>query len=179
VNCWKTLKLDQNYQPLEVITWADAITLLFLGKAEIVELYDGARVRSVSEEFNVPSVVRLVTRKFSKKRRGVKFSKVNVFFRDSFRCLYCGKKPGTSELTLDHVIPRCRRTPESYRRWENIVTACRPCNQHKAGRTPRQANMRLLKEPFKPKWEPRMAVRVKTSDPDIWQSYIYWKADPV
>ena len=139
-----TLLLNATYEPMKVISWQRAVTLLFLDKAELVEAYDEV-IRSISHAVHKPSVVRL--RRYARLERKVKFSRVNVYRRDGFACQYCGARPGAASLTLDHVLPRARggRTE-----WTNIVTACVRCNAAKAARTPEQAAMPLHRRPFKP-----------------------------
>ena len=168
----KVLILDKAYMPVDVVGWMKAMELLVSGKAEVVEEYEDVEIRSTSASWRLPCVMRLA--KYFNKKRTVKFSRFNVFFRDKWTCQYCGQKKPTEELTFDHVTPRCRKTPESFKSWENIVTACFPCNQRKAGRTPREAGMRLLREPYKPKWTPAMTIRLKASDPEAWRTYFYW-----
>ena len=76
------------------------------------------------------------------------FCRENIFIRDDFTCQYCGRKFGYDELTLDHVYPKSRSGPDI---WENIVACCKECNQKKADRTPKEARMRLLRRPYRPK----------------------------
>jgi 5-methylcytosine-specific restriction endonuclease McrA len=146
-----TLLLNATYEPMKVISWQRAITLLFLNKAELVEAYDEV-IRSINHAVQKPSVVRL--RRYARQDRKVKFSRVNVYRRDGFSCQYCGAQPGASSLTLDHVLPRARggRTE-----WTNIVTACTRCNAAKADRTPEQAAMPLPRRPFKPSSMPMVS----------------------
>ncbi|MEI8270428.1 MAG: HNH endonuclease, partial [bacterium] len=63
-------------------------------------------------------------------------------------CQYCQKMKNSEELSLDHVVPKCQGGLTT---WENIVVACTDCNSKKAGRTPKQAGMQLLRKPMKPK----------------------------
>jgi 5-methylcytosine-specific restriction endonuclease McrA len=76
------------------------------------------------------------------------FCRENILVRDEFVCQYCGKKFPAAELTLDHVFPKSRLGPDI---WENIVTCCKECNQKKADRTPKEARMKLLRRPYRPK----------------------------
>lgn len=146
-----TLLLNVTYEPMKVISWQRAITLLFLDKAELVEAYDEV-IRSINHAVHKPSVVRL--RRYARQERKVKFSRVNIYRRDAFACQYCGAQPGAAALTLDHVLPRARggRTE-----WTNIVTACARCNAQKADRTPEQAAMPLRRRPFKPSAMPMVS----------------------
>ena len=172
---WKVLILDPGYQPLEVVAWTKALELLLTGKAEVVHEYDDIPIRSEKLSFNLPSVVRLL--KSFTKRKHVKFSRSNIFFRDKYCCQYCGKKKETEELTFDHVTPKCMRTENSHKSWENIATCCIDCNRKKGGRTPQQAGMRLLKTPAKPAWSPAMTIKIKSTDPEAWKSFCYWNID--
>ncbi len=169
----KTLLLSQSYEPIKVISWQRAITLLFLGKVEVIEEYSDA-VRSVTFIIKVPSVVRLL-RAFRRHHNPVKFSRVNIYARDGYSCQYCCQKLGVDELTYDHVVPRSQggRTE-----WTNIVTACHDCNRKKGGRTPRQAGMALRVIPVQPDWVPAVTIRVSLrSVPDAWRDYLYWTGE--
>ena len=70
-----------------------------------------------------------------------------LFKRDAFLCLYCGQHFSRADLSRDHVTPVSQGGEDL---WTNVVTACKRCNNHKAGRTPEEAGMELLAVPFKP-----------------------------
>lgn len=70
-----------------------------------------------------------------------------LFRRDQNLCLYCAGRFRDRELSRDHVTPRYRGGGDS---WNNVVTACKRCNNHKAGRTPEEAGMQLIAIPFTP-----------------------------
>ena len=138
------LVLNQNYEPLNICKVRRAIILLLCDKAEVIENGRGV-IHSVDNVFEVPSVIRLVF--FIKRpRRQRKLTKLEVFNRDKYICQYCGAE--SKELTLDHVIPRQRNGEHI---WENVVSACVPCNRRKAGRTPAEARMPLLCQPKAPR----------------------------
>ena len=82
-------------------------------------------------------------------RPKLKLTRAEVFTRDGWQCVYCGKQ--TKDLTLDHVLPRHRGGEHS---WKNLVSACKPCNHKKAGRTPKEARMHLSREPREPRVSP-------------------------
>jgi len=169
----RTLLLSQSYEPIKVITWQRAITLLFLGKVEVVEEY-ADDLRSVSLIIKIPAVVRLL-RAFRRHHKPVKFSRVNIYARDNYTCQYCATKLGVAELTYDHVVPRSQGGATA---WTNIVTCCHDCNRQKGGRTPAQAAMRLLCEPQQPRWVPSVLIRVSVrSVPDAWRDYLYWTGE--
>lgn len=120
----KALILNQSYQPLAVIPVSKAFVLVWLGKADIIEIYDDLRLRTSTTSFECPSVIRL--KKFSKiPFRRVELNKKNVHKRDGNKCVYCGE---TENLTLDHVIPKSRGGQHT---WDNLVTACMKCNNKK------------------------------------------------
>lgn len=70
-----------------------------------------------------------------------------LFRRDAYICLYCGNRFPASRLSRDHVTPVSQNGGDT---WNNVVSACKPCNNHKAGRTPEQAGLQLLAIPFTP-----------------------------
>jgi 5-methylcytosine-specific restriction endonuclease McrA len=137
------LVLNQNYEPLNVCNVRRAFVLLDLGKAEMLEEGEG-RLHTAALEFPWPSVIRLVYM-IRRPRPQMRLTRREVFQRDHFTCMYCGEVG--RELTLDHVIPRFQGGRHT---WENLVSACKRCNHRKAGRTPQEARMRLLREPFHP-----------------------------
>ena len=169
----RTLLLTQGYEPIQIISWQRAITLLALDKVDIVEEYD-AVIRAVSMALRVPAVVRL-RKTFRRHAKPVKFSRVNIYARDGHRCQYCGVTCTPDELTYDHVVPRSKGGLTT---WENIVSACYACNRRKANRTPAEAGMRLRATPVRPTWMPAIQIRVSNqSVPDAWRDYVYWTAE--
>ena len=169
----RTLLLSQGYEPIKVISWQRAITLLTLGKVEVIEEYDH-EIRAVSVVIKIPAVVRLL-RAFRRHAKPVKFSRINIYARDGYRCQYCGAKCPISELTYDHVTPRAKGGRTT---WDNIVTCCYPCNYAKGSRTPAEAKMSLKSAPVRPQWVPAVTIRVSTrSVPDAWRDYLYWTGE--
>lgn len=169
----RTLLLNSTFEPLRVISWQRAVVLLFEEKVEVVKEYEDFDLKAVSITMKCPAVVRLLHFVNGRKQR-VKFSRVNVFSRDKYSCQYCGAKPGTSNLTYDHVVPRSKGGKTV---WENIVTCCVPCNSKKADRTPEQAKMRLLSKPVKPQWNPRKKLVFLPKTPELWRDFLYWNCE--
>lgn len=164
----RTLVLDQGYQPHGIVTWQKAISLLYVGKVDVVEEYADV-IRSVSMAMKMPAVIRL-RRAMRHRPYRLKFSRLNVMRRDGFSCQYCRTKAPVGELTYDHVVPRAQGGRTC---WENIVTACRECNHAKADRTPKQAGMPLAKTPVRPTWLPAGGVEVdERRVPDSWKSWL-------
>ena len=165
LNAPRVLVLNASYEPLHVTSAKRAITLLQYGVAEVLESSRDI-VRSPSTVLQVPSVIRL--RKYVRRPRvhPIPFNRRNVLRRDTFACQYCGS---AEELTMDHVMPRSRGGRHN---WDNVVTACRPCNQHKGSRTPDEAGMPLRTRPRAPSfgvyahgqfahWQPEWAQYIR------------------
>ncbi len=168
----RTLVLDQGYQPHRIVSWEKAVTMLYVGKADLVEHYDD-EIRSTSMTMFMPAVVRL-TRGLKYRKKSIKFSRLNVMMRDGFSCQYCGTEMKMRDLTYDHVLPRARGGKTT---WTNIVTACRDCNEQKADRTPKEAGMPLLKKPIKPLWLPTGSFHVDDLRlPETWRNWVSWAA---
>ncbi|HEY4243159.1 MAG TPA: HNH endonuclease [Kofleriaceae bacterium] len=173
VETTRTLLLSRGHEPIQIISWQRALTLLALEKVDVLEEY-AAFARSPSRKVAVPAVVRL-KKVVRRPDSPVKFSRVNIYARDKHRCQYCGKDCTPQELTYDHVIPRSRGGATT---WENIVSACYTCNRKKAARTPSEAGMKLAKRPVRPTWLPATQIRVSSvSIPDAWRDYVYWTAE--
>lgn len=171
----RTLLLNATFEPLRVISWQKAITLVCQGKVEIIEVYN-KEIRGVTISFKLPSILRLL--KYVRLRKGhniVKFSRANIFARDNYSCQYCGDKFRSEDLTFDHVIPAAHGGKKT---WENIVTACIDCNNKKANRTPDGAGMNLIQKPEKPKWMPTVTITIGIKNtPESWRDYLYWNME--
>ena len=159
------LVLNQNYEPLNVCTVRRAFVLVDRGKAEILE---GGRgyLHSIAKVFPVPSVIRLIYMIRRPWPQG-RITRRDIFLRDRFTCQYCAKS--TQELTLDHVVPRHSGGTHE---WTNVVTACKSCNHHKAGRTPAQANMRLLHKPKKPSFSYHHILHPFLEQQSGWRKFV-------
>lgn len=166
VNATRVLILNASYEPLHVCSVKRAVALLMHDVAERVEDSDKV-LRSPSQVFPVPSVVRL--KRFVKRppRHRVAFNRKNVFRRDDHMCQYCLLK--THDLTLDHVVPRSRGGATS---WENVVACCRRCNAKKRDRTPEEAAMGLRRRPYAPRFMFSSAYGVLPNIDKIWEKYL-------
>jgi len=196
------LVLNKLFMAIHIISVRRAFGLLAKELAEVVSLEDGQFttydfeswcelseyrahhfrpeeddwVRTVSTEIQVPRVIRLVDYDRLPKQT-VKFNRRNIFARDNNQCQYCGKKFPTSELSLDHVIPRSQGGTST---WENIVCACVNCNVRKGGRTPREASMALIRKPEKPKRSPILNQKLTNRKYQSWKTFLenaYWSVE--
>jgi len=195
------LVLNRSFVAVHVTNVRRAVTLLFRQLAEVVHIEQGQFaahsleswrelsqlrsafrtpdedwVRGVGFDLQAPRVIRLVACDRGP-RQGLRFNRRNVFARDGNQCQYCGRGFPTSELSLDHVVPRSRGGITS---WENIVCACVGCNVRKGGRTPHEARMQLIRQPIKPRRSPLLSVKLGNPKYESWRSFVdsaYWTVD--
>ncbi len=160
----KTLVLNRSWMPVTTTTVRRAVVLMARGVAGAVhpgtfevaqwEAWiergpdDVHRLRGIGFEFPVPDVI-VLTHYNGFPDVPVSFSRRNVYRRDGYECVYCGRAPGAGALTLDHVRPRSRGGETS---WLNCVTACVSCNARKADQSLQAAGMRLRRRPVVPRW---------------------------
>src|SRR5579862_1235022 len=150
------LVLNQDYEPLNVTNLPRAFRLVFGEKAEVLE-------------YDAPSVIRLQHR-IRRPRPRVKLTRREVFARDRHTCQYCGRQ--ASDLTLDHIVPRHRGGSHT---WDNLVAACKSCNHRKGGKTPDEARVRLLRQPFEPRSDLYSLFTPYLADErnEAWRSYLF------
>ena len=160
------LVLNQNYEPLNICNVRRAVVLLDVGKAELLVNGRGM-IHTPRILIPAPSVIRLMylVRRPLLQRR---LSRREVFIRDRYSCQYCGRESHT--LTLDHIVPRFRGGAHS---WENVVSACIPCNHRKAARTPKEAGMRLLREARAPRPNPYYLFHTRSLE-EGWLQFMPW-----
>lgn len=195
------LLLNRLYMAVRVVTARRAMTLLYCDQAEVVSVDDGQYlsydfddwvevsqakrrfeperhdwIRTVHFQIAVPKIIRLLG--YDKiPSAGVKLNRRNLFARDQNCCQYCGKRYPTSELSLDHIVPRSQGGGNS---WENIVCACVRCNVRKGGRTPRQAHMTLISPPCKPRRSPVLTIKLSDAKYASWKQFLdfaYWNVE--
>ncbi|MER5254536.1 MULTISPECIES: HNH endonuclease [unclassified Streptomyces] len=138
-----TLVLNASFEPLSTVTLNRAIVLVLTDKAVVEQAHPGLRVRAAAVEIPVPRVIRLCRYVRVPFRRRAPWSRRGVLVRDQHRCAYCGKRA----TTVDHVVPRAQGGTDS---WLNTVASCAMDNHRKADRTPEEAGMPLLRQPFEP-----------------------------
>jgi 5-methylcytosine-specific restriction endonuclease McrA len=163
---------DGQYATYDFATWRELSEF----RAKNFRQEDDDWVRTASSEIQVPRVIRLLD--YDKvPKQTVKFNRRNIFARDNNQCQYCGRKFPTSELSLDHVVPRSQGGQTT---WENIVCSCVGCNVKKGGRTPKQAHMGLVKKPEKPKRSPLLNLKLTQRKYQSWQAFLdnaYWDVE--
>ena len=200
LNC-SVLVLNKHYMALRVVRARRAFSLLFRELAEVISCEQGLYanydfegwceisrlkrsfepaendwVATVDFHIAVPRIIRLFVYDRLPKQT-VKFNRRNIFARDGNKCQYCGKHLPTSKLSLDHIIPRHMGGQAT---WENIVCACLKCNIKKGGRTPRQANMKLICKPVKPRHNPCLNVHMGNQRYRSWKQFLdnaYWSVE--
>ena len=195
------LVLNKHYAAIRVVSARRAFSMILRRIAEIVTVdeaqwgaydFEGWReisqlraayerehhefVRCVQFDLVVPRIVRLLT--YDRlPRRDVRLTRRNIFARDRNRCQYCGKRFPTSELSLDHIVPR---TQGGRMEWINIVCCCVQCNVRKGGRTPAQAGLKLIVEPVQPRQSPAVTIRLNSAKYASWKQFLnaaYWNVE--
>lgn len=195
------LVLNRHFQPVHVTNAKRAFTLLYLGVARVVDQqfrtfdfeswaqlsaeigHDGNGredvMRTVNRAILIPRVI--VLQLYDRiPRTKVRFSRHNIYLRDSNTCQYCGLERQRTELNLDHVVPRAQGGRTT---WENVVCCCIDCNLSKGARTPDQAGMRLLKTPVRPRWTPTFRTQAGKVRYREWLPFLgvadasYWNAE--
>jgi 5-methylcytosine-specific restriction endonuclease McrA len=161
------LVLNATFEPLNVVSLRRAVVLLLKEKAEVVEATED-HIRSARLSLDVPLVIRLVYFVRVPHRIPLPLTRRTVMARDRYTCQYCGTQPAKSNLTLDHVTPRSRGGSTH---WDNVVTACIPCNQRKGDRTPHEAGLRLLARPDRPRYA-ALVLLGRAQGYEAWQKYI-------
>ena len=161
----KVLVLNQDYQAITVCSVQRAFILVLLQKAEMISRQEELKLRSIQGEFDYPSIIRL-SRYVNIPFRKVTLTRQNIFKRDGYQCMYCG---GRENLTLDHVVPKSKGGRDT---WKNLVSACQKCNSLKGNRTPSQAEMPLIQDPYRPTHI--MYLRDFSGKiHDTWKPYLY------
>jgi 5-methylcytosine-specific restriction endonuclease McrA len=189
------LVLNRSYLPIHVTSARRAFALVYQGIARVIDAQyktfdfeswsqlavarDEESIGTPHGPIRIPRVIVLVA--FDRlPRRHVRFSRINLMARDDFQCQYCGIKPKRVELNLDHVIPRALGGKST---WENVVTSCIDCNRQKGGRTPKQASLRLMKRPERPRWTPLMNLMFSSVRYKEWRPFLsvvdasYWNTE--
>lgn len=186
----RVLVLNRLWQPVNIVGVLRAMSLLFRGRASAIHADPaGHRVLCADEwlrfshespppdheAIRCPSVLLRIPRvlllgEYDRvPRREIRFSRRNVYLRDSNICQYCGRLFRDEELNLDHVVPRDSGGKTN---WENIVTACVRCNSRKANRLPEQAGMTLRRAPAKPKWRLVVASSLSADEVESWKEFL-------
>lgn len=195
------LMLNRLYMAVRVVSAKRALTMLYRELAEVVHVEDGQFtaydfdnwlevsaakaqfephrydwIQTVRFQIAVPKVVRLLG--YDRLPRvDVKLNRRNLFARDHNTCQFCGKRYPTSELSVDHVLPRSQGGKTT---WENVVCACVRCNVKKGGRTPEQARMHLISKPRRPRRSPVLTVKLSDDKYASWKQFLdfaYWNVE--
>ena len=164
------LVLNASYEPINVCAARRAVVLVLKGVASAEEL-SHSLVHSARNALRVPSVIRLLEyRRIPHQTRAL--SRKNILMRDRYACQYCHRTLPSSELTLDHVMPRSRSGETT---WENLVTCCHQCNNRKGSRTPDEAGMKLNKVPRPCSLHTcRHLMRLLAKSDNQWQKYLFY-----
>ncbi|QDU70181.1 HNH endonuclease [Mucisphaera calidilacus] len=164
---------DGSYTAHDFDSWAD-LSEYRDAINDGVEAYEW--IRTVRMQLAVPKVIRLLG--YDRlPNQDVKLNRRNIFARDRNICQYCGSHFPTSELSLDHIVPRTQGGGSS---WTNLVCCCVACNSRKGGRTPVQASMKLIRKPVKPARNPVISIRLGHDKYASWRAFLdhaYWSVE--
>lgn len=187
----RVLVLNRNWQAVNIIGVKRTFSLMWQDHARAINTFEGdfvpmdagewleysgratpgpgrEFVRTIRMNILLPKV--LLLNEFDRLPIAeVKFNRQNIFARDHYTCQYTGKRCKSSELTLDHVIPRERGGRTS---WENLVTCRRDINSRKANKLPHEAGLQLLRKPKKPRGLPFVASIPKQYMDEAWRHFI-------
>ena len=150
----RILRLNLAGQPIEWLHWQEAVCLyardlVAWSLGDVVRRVRGGhcRVTGQRSEVPLPSIIACGGGKMARPRTNYPLSNPALFARDRYHCLYCARGFEAMALTRDHVVPLSRGGRD---RWENVVTACRRCNQHKGNRLPEEIGWELVALPYRP-----------------------------
>ncbi len=164
------LVLNASYEPINVCAARRAVVLILKGVAAAEE-HSHHIVCSTRHSMALPSVIRLLEyRRIPHQTRAL--SRKNILMRDRYTCQYCQRGMPSSEMTLDHVVPRSRAGETT---WENLVACCHQCNNVKGNRTPEEAGMKLAKppRPFSLHTSRHLMRQLARSE-DRWRKYLFY-----
>ena len=163
-----------SYFPLSVWSWQDAVKAIFRDTVSVVSEYDRF-IHSPTAKFKLPSVIAL--KDYVSTSQSPAFTRYNVFLRDAWHCQYCGDIHKTQHLTFDHVIPRSRGGKTS---WDNIVSACKPCNTRKGSKMPHECDMHPIMQPREPSIY-ELQETGRRFPPNFlhasWGDFLYWDSE--
>ena len=187
------LVLNRLYMAIHVVNVRRAFGLLFRDRAEVIHLEEGSFanhdfqswreaselradvkqpnddwIRAVNFEIRVPRVIRLLSFDRVPKQK-LHLNRRSVLARDGSNCQYCDGHFSSHQLSLDHVIPR---SCGGMTTWENVVCACLKCNIKKGGRTPKEAKMKLVRHPVKPKRNPILILKLSNPKYESWRTWL-------
>ena len=154
----QVLRTDASGMPLEWVNYQDAARLYYLGQVAyscgmvLYRLHGGINARSGRRSYvDVNSIIATHGHNHALYRARDRYipplNNPALFRRDAHVCMYCGEHFHHRDLSRDHVTPISQNGEDA---WTNVVTACRRCNNHKAGQRPEEAGMELLAVPFTP-----------------------------
>ncbi|MCW3058469.1 MAG: HNH endonuclease [Capsulimonas sp.] len=168
----EVLVLNSDYEPLNVCNIRRALLLLYLEKADVLHVHEGADspklMTGLGDSFPAPSVLRL---RYHVKRPlpELKLSRRSIFARDNYTCQYCGAQ--SRDLTIDHILPKRHG---GGMQWENLVACCRRCNTRKADKLLQHSGMKLARPPKRPRYVPYISLTkyINGTKNDVWRDYL-------
>jgi 5-methylcytosine-specific restriction endonuclease McrA len=187
-----TLVLNRSWIAICTTTVRHALTLAYRRAAKIIatdtfEAHDFESwadlsvmngepcIKTVTLSLRIPEVIVLLAYDAIPQRE-VAFSRKNLYQRDGYRCQYCGRRKASSDLSIDHILPRSRGGRST---WHNCVLACLECNVRKGNRSLEESGMKLIRRPFKPRWSPCLQIKIGHRRAS-WERFVsdhYWNVE--
>ena len=150
----RILRLNIAGQPIEWLDWQAAVCLyarelVVWSMGEVVARIHGGHSRLTGKQsiMELPSIIACGGERLARQRVNYPLSNSALFARDNYICLYCTGEFPRQMLTRDHLVPLSRGGLD---RWENVVAACRRCNQRKGNRRLEETGMELVALPYRP-----------------------------
>lgn len=164
----RILILNADYTAIAITDVKKAYTLIFQEKVDVLEWKDGMYIHSVNAKHPVPSIIRL-KKWININKIEIPLNRRNLEIRDGFTCVYCGSK---EDLTIDHIMPKSRGGKDT---WDNLTTACLPCNTKKDNKTPQEAGMKVPRtyRPTYLKWFSLVGSKLYADGNNGWDKYLF------
>lgn len=167
----KVLVLSASYEAINICSMRRALLLVLSGSALTVEESSGV-IHSPSLTIRVPEVIRLC-RYVRVPYKDISFCRKNIILRDNNQCQYCGKTHRSEELTVDHIMPLSRGGQDA---WDNVVTACKKCNNRKGSHLPKEIGMWPVNRPLVPTSATFLhLIRHMGHERHKWRKYLFFE----
>src|SRR3990167_9900499 len=164
----KAKVIDEDYTPYTFSEW-ERITNRFKDSIDFTSKYPGT-IRSPSIELLVPQVIAFPDCEYTSPLiKSVKYSRKNIFQRDSYTCQYCNKKTKREDLTIDHIVPRSRGGSNN---WKNVVASCIFCNAEKGDKLLTELGWKLIQELKEPRWRSHIGTPFTQVKRSYWERFL-------
>jgi 5-methylcytosine-specific restriction endonuclease McrA len=182
------LVLNKNWQAINITTPSEALSMMYCdsatglnikGKDDMVPLKwkewltlicdeNDTFVKTIQGNIKIPKIIILCKYDKVPKKRP-KLTRKGIWLRDEGVCQYTGKKINPNDGNIDHVIPKSRGGKTD---WTNCVLAHKKVNAKKADKTPEEAGLKLIRQPYIPKELPVSFYITNKYDIQEWRIFL-------